>query len=172
MKRFAENHHLDIYLYDENSRVENCLATQTATGSQWRPTEVSPMPREPSQTSTPSTSVEAGKLETLMTPPSAPELLPGSLFFVLVFLIFFSPESLTLTKSTLLIRCTGCMTGNTALKKTSKTISNILNMNKSCIDVFFSEYDNYRGGGGHLTSDAESDFAHEDDSEVMQNSKT
>ena len=31
---------------------------------------------------------------------------------------------------------------------------------------FFSEYDNYRGAGGHITSDAESDFAHEDDSEV------
>ena len=28
-----------------------------------------------------------------------------------------------------------------------------------------SEYDNYRGAG-HVTSDAESDFAHEDDSEV------
>ena len=28
-----------------------------------------------------------------------------------------------------------------------------------------SEYDNYRGAG-HATSDAESDFAHEDDSEV------
>jgi len=32
--------------------------------------------------------------------------------------------------------------------------------------MYDSEYDNYRGGGGHMTSDAESDFAHEDDSEV------
>lgn len=30
--------------------------------------------------------------------------------------------------------------------------------------MYDSEYDNYRGG--HVTSDAESDFAHEDDSEV------
>ena len=47
--------------------------------------------------------------------------------------------------------------------------ASILNFNcgqmqyKMCI---FSEYDNYRGAGGHITSDAESDFAHEDDSEV------
>merc|ERR1712032_1601777 len=32
--------------------------------------------------------------------------------------------------------------------------------------MYDSEYDNYRGAGGHITSDAESDFAHEDDSEV------
>merc|ERR1712008_518960 len=31
--------------------------------------------------------------------------------------------------------------------------------------MYDSEYDNYRGAG-HVTSDAESDFAHEDDSEV------
>jgi len=31
--------------------------------------------------------------------------------------------------------------------------------------MYDSEYDNYRGGG-HVTSDAESDFAHEDDSEI------
>ena len=34
--------------------------------------------------------------------------------------------------------------------------------------ITFSEYDNYRGAGGHITSDAESDFAHEDDSEVKR----
>ena len=34
-------------------------------------------------------------------------------------------------------------------------------------NLYSSEYDNYRGGGGHMTSDAESDFAHEDDSEVI-----
>ena len=34
--------------------------------------------------------------------------------------------------------------------------------------LLFSEYDNYRGAGGHITSDAESDFAHEDDSEVIR----
>merc|ERR1719187_352838 len=32
--------------------------------------------------------------------------------------------------------------------------------------MYDSEYDNLRGAGGHITSDAESDFAHEDDSEV------
>ena len=34
--------------------------------------------------------------------------------------------------------------------------------------MIFNEYDNYRGAGGHMTSDAESDFAHEDDSEVIK----
>merc|ERR1712037_295712 len=33
-------------------------------------------------------------------------------------------------------------------------------------DSLHGEYDSYRGAGGHITSDAESDFAHEDDSEV------
>lgn len=66
-------------------RVESCWATQTATVCRWRPTEVSPMPRELSPMSTPSTSVEAAKLETSMTPPSALEPHPGSSFLHFTF---------------------------------------------------------------------------------------
>ena len=66
-------------------RVESCWATQTATVCRWRPTEVSPMPRELSPMSTPSMNVEAAKLETSMTPPSALEPHPGSSFLHFTF---------------------------------------------------------------------------------------